>query len=1014
MNRIPDWENPQLIHRHRLPARAFWFPYSDEAGAISYDRSRSTLVQSLNGSWKFHYAPSPAEAPAHFEADTFDSSGWDDLPVPSCWQMHGYGRPHYTNVQYPWPLHPPFVPSENPTGSYRRSFTVASDWAGKQIVLRFDGVDSAFDVWINGQEAGFSKGSRLAAEFDITPFLHAGKPNTLAVRVYQWSDGSYLEDQDMWWLSGIFRDVTLIALAENGLNDIQLFTDLDANCCNGTLRIRPVLKTQSHLELKLLDQSLQTVAVKGVTRSPGSSGDIELKVPDVSKWSAESPYLYLLLVSVKDDSGNILQVIPQRVGFRTVKIVGTDLLINGVRVIFKGVNRHEHHPELGRAVPHESAVQDVLLMKLHNINSVRTSHYPPHPEFLDLCDQFGLYVIDECDLETHGFGEDPRNPLKSPAWEAACVDRMDRTIHRDINHASIILWSLGNESSFGANHLKMAERTRALDSRPIHYEGDRQLQVSDVFSMMYARVETLQKIGIAEERVTDTGFDLLPEQYKNKPMILCEYAHAMGNGPGGLLEYWETIYKYPRLQGAFVWEWLDHGIRTTNADGIEYYAYGGDFGEQPHDGNFITDGLLFSDRTPSPGLHELKKVIEPVKISFVSIAAKSVRIALLNHYDFSDISHLSITWKVEADGRWVTAGALPTPAISPGKTLDLDLPLNLPAIISCEKLILTVSLSLAAATSWAPSGHEVAWAQVELPASTPPPASKLPIRPLRIDRSAASIQITAPDDELVVDTVRGLLRSWTHQGSPVLSTGPRLNLWRAPTDNDRLDGYTLKADKAWRDAYLHLLQHRTESVETSDRCITIKSVISPPSRFIRLHATYIYTLANDGSLTIETTGTFEGGWPPTVPRIGLQLALPADYAKATWLGRGPGESYPDTKQACKIGLWSLSIDQLFTNYVYPQENGNRSDVTWATLNRENGTGLKVHGNQPFNFSAHRYTTDDLDRARHPFELTPRDFVTLNLDMAQNGIGTASCGPGPLEQYLLKPEPFRFSLRLQPV
>ena len=545
-----DWENPLMIGRNRLPARAYAFPFQDEASAVKYDAANSSLVQSLNGVWKFHYAPSPAEAPGQFEAASFDVSGWDDLPVPSSWQMHGYGRPHYTNVQYPWPIDPPFVPSENPTGSYRRSFTIPAGWAGKQIILRFDGVDSAFHVWVNGKAVGFSKGSRLPAEFDITPQLAAGRPNSVAVRVYQWSDASYMEDQDMWWLSGIFRDVMLIAMDKDGISNLQIRTDLDAQYQDATVRVRPMLQSDAQLEIKLLDAAGNTVAVKGVTRAAKSTADIELKISNPKKWTAENPNLYLLLATAKNDSGEVIQVVPQRIGFRKVKIDGQNLLVNGVRVMFKGVNRHEHHPQLGRAVPYETALKDVLLMKSHNINAVRTSHYPPHPKFLDLCDEYGLYVIDECDLETHGFMADAKNPTKDPKWEAACVDRMDRTVHRDINHASVILWSLGNEADFGPNLMKMAQHARKLDDRPIHYEGDRSLEAADVLSMMYPSVDVLRQIGEAREKLTHWGFALEPVSYENKPMICCEYAHAMGNGPGGLKEYWEVFYNYPRLQGA--------------------------------------------------------------------------------------------------------------------------------------------------------------------------------------------------------------------------------------------------------------------------------------------------------------------------------------------------------------------------------------------------------------------------------------------------------------------------------
>jgi beta-galactosidase/evolved beta-galactosidase subunit alpha len=575
--------------------------------------------------------------------------------------------------------------------------------------------------------------------------------------------------------------------------------------------------------------------------------------------------------------------------------------------------------------------------------------------------------------------------------------------------------------------MKMAEHARTLDDRPIHYEGDRNLDAADVLSMMYASVDVLKQIGEGKEKLTHWGFGLEPERYANKPMICCEYAHAMGNGPGGLLEYWETFYSHPRLQGGFVWEWLDHGIRKHTPDGTEFFAYGGDFGDVPNDSNFITDGLLFPDRTPSPGLIELKKVIEPVKVSAISLTTKTAKLSILNRYDFATLDHLHTSWKVEADGKLASSGSIPTPTVHAGRAMEVDIPLPLPARIPEAEYVLTISFTLTCETSWAPAGHEIAWAQFPLPK---PETGSVPVSSTEetgtdpvfekpsfsVAKSAASILFSSDTFDLAFDTVRGTIKTWTHEGMPVLLTGPKLNLWRAVTDNDRLDHHSGKADKAWREANLHLLQHRTESVELAGNVVTIKSVIAPPNKFISLHTTYIYTVMDDGQVRLETSGEFYGKWPEAIPRIGLQLRVPGQFTRARWLGRGPGESYADSKQAGKIGLWSYSVDELFTNYIYPQENGNRTDVRWATLTRENGTGLRASAGagETLNFSAHRYTTEDLDLAKHFHELKKRDYVTLNLDYAQNGIGSASCGPAPLAKYLLRSEAFKFTILLSPV
>ncbi|WP_415830377.1 glycoside hydrolase family 2 TIM barrel-domain containing protein, partial [Kibdelosporangium persicum] len=535
---------------------------------------------SLNGNWRFHLSPTPDDAPAGVEQDSFDDSAWSTVAVPSNWQMHGFGKPAYTNVQYPFPVDPPYVPSDNPTGDYRLTFDLPASWLTQPAVLRFDGIDSCGRVWLNGIELGVTRGSRLPVEFDVSHVLRVGT-NVLAVRVHQWSSGSYLEDQDMWWLSGIFRDVTLLARPVGGIADFWLRADYDHTTGQGQIRV------------SVDGPAWLSVPELGILRA---SVDSPIDAGVVEPWTAEIPRLYDGYLASDHER------VPVRIGFRTVTIEDGQLKVNGTRILLKGVNRHEHHPSLGRAVPYETALADVLLMKQHNINAVRTSHYPPHPAFLDLCDEYGLWVIDECDLETHGFTEVgwERNPSDDPRWEAAYLDRMARMVERDKNHPSIIMWSLGNEAHTGRNLAAMASWTRTRDrTRPVHYEGDAACEYVDVYSRMYASHAEVDEIG----RTT------------SMPFILCEYAHAMGNGPGGLLEYRELFEKYPRCQGGFIWEWLDHGIRQVDAAGRPYFAYGGDFGETIHDGSFVIDGLLFPDRTPSPGLHELKKICEPVRIT---------------------------------------------------------------------------------------------------------------------------------------------------------------------------------------------------------------------------------------------------------------------------------------------------------------------------------------------------------------------------------------------------------------
>ncbi|MBE3070815.1 MAG: DUF4981 domain-containing protein, partial [Planctomycetes bacterium] len=768
-----DWENPAVTNRNRLPARAYAFPYPNEPAALTGDRGASPWVVLLNGVWKFHYAEAPARAPARFLDESFDAAAWDDLAVPSSWQLHGYGRPHYTNVQYPFPVDPPRVPTENPTGSYRREFFVPDGWAERQTLLRFEGVDSAFYVWVNGQEVGFSKGSRIPAEFDVTPFVRPGR-NTIAVRVYQWSDGTYCEDQDMWWLSGIFRDVCLISAPPVHVADVAVQTDLDATYKNATLSVRAKVTNAARqaadgyrLEARLLDAARQNVGRRSakVAVDGGGAATVELAMPVEAprKWSAEAPYLYTLLVTLKDADGAVVEVTPVKVGFRKVEIKGDRLLVNGVALKFKGVNRHEHHPDLGRAVPLETMVQDILLMKRHNVNAVRTSHYPDDPRWYDLCDYYGIYLIDECDLETHGFGmlkEWKGNPADDPAWEEACVDRLVRMVERDKNHPSVILWSLGNEADFGRNHVAMAARARALDpTRPIHYEGDRLMCVADVFSMMYPHIDTVATIGSGPEEAVVEALKLkdpgsAAPAYMTRPYICCEYAHAMGNGPGGLKEYWDLFYTYPRLQGGFIWDWVDHGIRRRTADGQEYFAYGGDFGDEPNDSNFICDGLVFPDRRPSPGLTEYKKVIEPVKVEAADLAAG--RFTLTNRYDFIAIDHLALAWSVTVDGKVIQSGSMPTPKVAPGKSRAVTIPFEMPAApIAGAEYGLTLSFMLGADAPWASRGHEVAWAQFRLPVKTRavPAVAVASMPPVQVQDAGNGVRIAGTDFELAFDRV---------------------------------------------------------------------------------------------------------------------------------------------------------------------------------------------------------------------------------------------------------------------
>ncbi len=1017
-NKPNDWENPAITNRNRLPGRAYVFPYPDEASARTFEPSASPWFRLLNGQWKFDYAETPAEAPQTFFEKDFDVSDWNDIPVPSSWQMHGYGYPHYTNVQYPFPVDPPRVPTENPTGSYRRDFYVPADWTGKQILLRFEGVDSAFYVWVNGKEVGFSKGSRIPAEFDVTKYVRKGM-NSVSVRVYQWSDGSYCEDQDMWWLSGIFRDVYVLAVPKVHLRDVQVRTVFDKTFKNATLNVNAKLLGADgigRLECILLDTDGKQVGEVGAVNAADMS--LSMPVAKPQKWSAETPYLYTLLLTLKDADGKTTEVTPLKVGFRQVEMKGGNLLVNGVPIMFKGVNRHEFHTDLGRAVPLATMVQDILIMKQHNVNAVRTSHYCNDPRWYDLCDYYGLYLIDECDLETHGFNFQPEwrgNPTDDPNWQDALVDRMVRMVERDKNHASVIMWSLGNEANFGCNIKAMADAARAIDpERPIHYEPDAHVVVADVHSQMYTHLDNVIKIANLDGEVQHWGHTITPEEYGKAPFILCEYAHAMGNGPGGLKEYWDAFYKYPRLQGGFIWEWIDHGIRQWTEDGKEYFAYGGDFGEFPHDGVFICDGLIFPDRTPSPGLIEYKKVIEPVQVEAVNI--KKGKFKITNRQDFRGLDNLQLSWSVTSDGMVVRSGAAPVPDVAAGETAEFDLAYDARGISG--ECYLTLSFVLAHDETWAERGHEVAWSQFKL-SSTVQSAPSYPTDrsdlPLTVDESDLYIRVSGVDFDFLFDRVRAVVLGWESNGQTLLNDGPRLNFWRATTNNDR----SWRNANHWRDAHLDTLQHRTDSVEVtqvsaSEVRISAKTRIAPPILDKGFECEYVYTIFGNGDVLLEVRGVPTGEWPDTLPKIGLQMTLPEELDQVVWFGRGPGESYIDTKEAGRFGRFASDVDAMYTPYVFPQEYGNRSDCSWLKLTDIGGSGLMALGQPTIDFSASRFTTDDLEKATHTYELEPQEFITLNLDYKHNGIGSASCGPGPWEQHLLHPQEFSFSVMLRPV
>jgi beta-galactosidase len=963
------------------------FPVRGARPARAWLRSSAPSVD-LSGRWRFRYA-TRADLSEDFAAPAHDDATWDTIPVPAHWQLHGYGAPAYTNVRYPFPVEPPFVPDENPTGDYRRTFTVPEGFltGSSRAVLRFEGVDSALKVWINGTEVGTSVGSRLPVEFDVTELLRDQQENVLAVRVHQWSSASYLEDQDMWWLSGIFREVLLLARPAAGLEDVFVHADFDAGSGAGILRV------DTPVGARVLVPELAVDAPTGT----------RIEIPAVQPWSAEVPRLYAAEVVAAGEAGE--ERVALRIGFRSVAIVDGVFLVNGRPVKLRGVNRHEFSPDRGRAVTSAEMLADVLLMKRHNINAVRTSHYPPHPEFLDLCDEYGLWVVDECDLETHGFlFVDWRgNPSDDPRWRDAMVDRMRRTVERDKNHPSIIMWSLGNESGRGQNLAAMAAWVRGRDpARPIHYEHDWSCRDVDVYSRMYATHAEVAAIATrSEEPLPDAALD---ERRRDMPFVQCEYAHAMGNGPGGLQEYQDLFESSSRCMGGFVWEWIDHGLRQRDELGRERFAYGGDFGEQLHDGNFVADGLVFPDRTPSPGLHDLAAVVTPV-----ALTAQGEKLRITNRYDFRDLGSVAFRWRLEDDGVEVARGELEVPPLGPGDAAVVGLPpeaVDLAVPPSGERWV-TVTAELVRDESWASAGHVLSRAQAALagPAPARPPAGH-----------GAAVR-RGPDVVIGDALIDGRSGRLLRLGALEILESPRLYLWRAPTDNDS-GQHGEPLTPLWREFGLDRLTHRTLAVDVRDDAVVVQERVAPAATDIGFGVTYRWSAAGaspgdgPGALRLDVTVEVQAELPFPLPRMGVLLRVPRDYDRVSWFGRGPGEAYADTGHGTWVSRFSQTVDALQTPYVFPQENGSRADVRWATLTDASGAGLRIEGSPTTHLTVRRWSTEQLDAARHTVELVDEGCLFVHLDAAQQGIGTASCGPGVLPDYRLAAAPGTFSVVLR--
>jgi len=996
MNIEKYWEDPGILQVNREKARAYFIPYSKAAEASLGEREASPFFQLLNGSWSFRYHRSIKLVEEGFYKPDADTSSWDVLTVPSCWQVNGYDQTHYTNANYPFPCDPPFVPNDNPAGLYIRDFDISEDWSEKEKHIVFEGVNSCFYLWINGSFIGYSQGSRMSAEFDITSFVKTGS-NRIAVMVLKWCDGSYLEDQDMWRFSGIFRDVYLLARDKAHIRDVFIRQRLSQDMSQAELFCEVDAVGVCGIRAELKDDSGNTVAQCEVHME--GQGDISLKVHRPVLWNSEAPYLYKLLLYCAEE------VLIFSVGFRRVEIAQGVFMLNGKPVKLKGVNRHESHPELGQAVPVSHMLEDLMLMKKHNINTIRTSHYPDDPRFLELCDRYGFYIIDEADLECHGVLEagDFHMLTKNPLWEKAFLDRAERLVERDKNHPCVLIWSMGNESGYDRNHISMALWTRSRDaSRPVHYEGaapkyggSTDVECLDMESRMYASTEYIEEYALNKDN--------------SKPLLLCEYSHAMGNGPGDLKDYWDIIYKYPRLMGGCVWEWCDHGILAHTNDGTAYYAYGGDFGDEPNDGNFCLDGLVYPDRTPHTGLLELKQVLAPVRFEAVDLMEGIIRIT--NLYDFTDLSEISLEWKLELDGTMIKQGRLDVLEAMPGCSQPLSLGYSV-AEGASGRYFVTVSAVLKEAAPWAGRGFVLAFGQFELPVSRTAGAAPGEAAPMSVEEREGLVCIEGEAFRYVFDLFQGGFTEFSVRGTELLSSLPRFNIWRAPTDND--SRIMLKwMEEGYHRAGTHV--YRSSILEASEDKVAILVDFSLGG-YIKLpvlHAKAVWTVYGSGEILLETAVRVREGLP-FLPRFGLQLVMPEGNERVEYFGYGPHENYIDKRQSVLKGRFVSSVDGMFENYLVPQENGSRCGTEWVVITGQEGLGLRLASEHEFSFNVSHFTPEELTAAGHPHELKKRKETIVNIDYKMSGVGSNSCGPELLKKYRLDETDFSFGLSIVPV
>lgn len=1010
-NAIPDWENPKVFAVNNEYTRATALPYADKDGALKNEYSLSPYYKLISGDWKFYWVPKPDGVPRNFQLENFDDKKWKTIPVPGNWELNGYGTPIYTNIIYPYPVNPPYIPHEdNPVGCYRRYVDIPNSWDGRRVYLHFEAGTSAMYVWVNGKKVGYSEVTKSPTEFDITDYVHPGK-NLIAMEVYRWSDGSYLEDQDMWRLSGFDRDIYLYSTADTRIQDCFAVAGLDKNYKNGELDVAVQLKNfeknsvPRKLELELIAADGKVVFTNNASVSLKGSGitDYTYKktIPNVKAWTAETPNLYTLLVTLKDEKGSIVESTSYVLGFRTVEIVDGTLLVNGKYVYMKGVNLHEHHPVTGHANAKEMLIKDLTLMKQNNLNAIRTSHYPQSTEFYKLCDKYGFYVIDEANIESHGLGYGKENLAFNPEWDAMHLDRTYRAVERDKNHPCVIIWSLGNEASNGPVFKKTYAWIKDRDkSRPVQYEQAKDGDGTDIFCPMYFTIDKMEKYAQQENNT--------------KPMIQCEYNHAMGNSSGNLKEYWELIRKHKVLQGGFIWDWVDQGILTKDENGLPYYAYGGDFNSRNYhtDYNFCMNGIIWPDRTAGPQMPEVKKAYQNIHFEPLDLAKGEITVK--NEFSFSDLSDYYFAWDLKKNGVSVEKGSFTTlvPAMG-SRTVTIPFTTKINAEQG-EEYYLDIAAYTAQTQPLVAKDHQVAFDQFMIGDGRffgkKQTEQGSPFQIVKNEKN--NIALKRGEVEVIFSDMG--LKSLKKAGKEYLAGTSEPNFWRAPIDNDFGNDSYIKLN-IWRTAGLNrsLVKEPEITKVGNDQVVKFTYLLND----VMCNFTETYTLLANGSIDVSVEFDPKRDNLPEMPRLGLLYTLNKDFDMVEYYGRGPGDNYVDRCAGTPIGIYSAAVKDMFTPYLRPQENGNRTDVRWIKLSNDAGDKITITGDQPLSFSALNYKSEDLDpgltkKQQRLSDLYPRNEVYLTVDLFQKGLaGTNTWGAQPLDKYRYPAKKYNYSYRI---